>query len=249
MPTHKGLALTFLGTRGGIKVRSRHHWRHSALLVEHDAARIMIDCGTDWLGHIASLAPTAILLTHAHPDHAGGLAEGAPCPVYAPERTWKLIGDFPLDGRRRLPLQRAVRLAGLRVEAFAVEHSVRAPAVGYRVSAGDNAFVYLPDVARIPDVAGALRHITLYIGDGATMVRSMVRGRGRRVIGHAPIVAQLGWCAANGVRSAIFTHCGSQIVRGDAKALAAALRQLGHERGVAARFADDGDRLRMAAPQ
>jgi phosphoribosyl 1,2-cyclic phosphodiesterase len=207
----------------------------------------MIDCGADWRGRIANVAPTAILLTHAHYDHAGGLTDGAPCPVYATEQTWSLIRHFALEDRRRLPLRRALRLGRLRVKAFPVEHSIRAPAVGYRVSAGSGVFVYLPDVARIPDAAGALRRITLYIGDGATLTRSMVRDRGRAVIGHAPIVAQLDWCAANGVRRAIFTHCGSRIVRGDVKALAVALRQLGRERGVAARFADDGDRLRMVA--
>jgi phosphoribosyl 1,2-cyclic phosphodiesterase len=203
----------------------------------------MIDCGTDWRGRITRVSPTAILLTHAHPDHAGGLADGAPCPVYATGQTWKVISRFPIQDRRRLQVRRSIRIGRLRLEAFPVEHSVRAPAVGYRVSAASGAFLYLPDVARIPDAAGALRRVAVYIGDGATMTRSMVRRRGRRVIGHAPIAVQLGWCRANGVRRAIFTHCGSQIVRGSARQLAAALEELGRERGVEARFARDGDRL------
>ena len=72
------LELKFLGTRGEIEVRSRRHQRHSALLIEHNNARIMIDCGADWLGRLDIVAPTAIVLTHAHLDHAGGLAKGAP---------------------------------------------------------------------------------------------------------------------------------------------------------------------------
>src|SRR5262249_3506287 len=43
----RGIELTFLGTRGEIKIRSRRHFRHSALLVRQDEARVMIDCGAD----------------------------------------------------------------------------------------------------------------------------------------------------------------------------------------------------------
>jgi glyoxylase-like metal-dependent hydrolase (beta-lactamase superfamily II) len=127
-PRKTGLELTFLGTRGEIKIRSRPHQRHSSLLVEHDGARIMIDCGTDWLGRLTAVAPTAIVLTHAHPDHAGGLAQGAPCPVYATRETLRLVRD-----RRSMPLKKSVAIGGLRFKAYRVQHSIRAPAVGYRV--------------------------------------------------------------------------------------------------------------------
>jgi glyoxylase-like metal-dependent hydrolase (beta-lactamase superfamily II) len=36
----------------------------------------MVDCGADWLNAINSVSPTAIVLTHAHSDHAFGLAKG-----------------------------------------------------------------------------------------------------------------------------------------------------------------------------
>ena len=56
----------------------------------------MIDCGADWLGRLKAVDPTAIVLTHAHSDHAFGLAQGAACPVYATDETWSLIKRFPL---------------------------------------------------------------------------------------------------------------------------------------------------------
>src|SRR5215471_3967248 len=101
-----GIELTFLGTRGEIDMRSRRHRRHSALLVCRADARIMIDCGADWLHLLPSLAPGAILLTHAHPDHAQGLARGAPCPVYATAETLTLLRNYPLRERRTVLLRR-----------------------------------------------------------------------------------------------------------------------------------------------
>jgi len=69
---------------------------HSSLLVSYRSARVMIDCGLDWLGKFKRLRPSAIVLTHAHPDHAWGLKNGAPCPVYAPEKTWQTRNPDPL---------------------------------------------------------------------------------------------------------------------------------------------------------
>lgn len=239
----RGLTLTFLGTRGEIDVRSRRHRRHSSLLVQHDAARVMIDCGADWLGRLAHIAPTAVVLTHAHSDHVAGLAAGAPCPVYATKETWDLIRHFPIRDRRRMPSGKSVMIDGIRFKAFPVEHSIRAPAVGYRISAQGREFIYLPDVAGLPNASAILRNVDAYIGDGATITRAMVRRKRGKLVGHAPVADQLRWCEQAAVRRAIFTHCGSPIVRGDGRMLSAMLRRLGREHGVEARFACDGDKL------
>ena len=199
----------------------------------------MIDCGADWLRKLKSVAPSAILLTHAHPDHAFGLARGAACPVFATEETWALLSRYPIADRRLVQPGRTFTIGGIRFKPVAVQHSLRAPAVGYRVSANGVSFFYVPDVALIPDSAKALRGVSLYIGDGATMVRSMVRQRGQVAIGHASIVAQLCWCEAAGVKRAIFTHCGSGIVRHKARAMNARISKLGKEHGIEASIAHD----------
>ena len=239
------MKLTFLGTRGEVAVRSRSHRRHSSLLVEHDDARIMIDCGADWLHHLRAIAPTAIVLTHAHNDHAAGLAKGAPCPVYATAATWKVLRRMPILDRRTMPSQKALRIDGVRFCAFPVMHSLRAPAVGYRVSSQQRCFFYLPDVAKLPNPVRALRRINIYIGDGATVMRSMVRRKGSALVGHAPIIEQLDWCAKAHVRRVVFTHCGSPIVRTSAQAVESLVGRLGREHGIDARIACDGDRLSL----
>lgn len=200
----------------------------------------MMDCGADWLGALRTVSPTAIVLTHGHPDHAFGLASGAPCPVYASAETWSLIARYPVDDRRVVEPRLPFAIGGVRFEAFKVQHSLRAPAVGYRVNAGRATFFYVPDLAAIPEQRAALRDIDLYIGDGATIIRSMVRAKNHRLIGHAPITAQLGWCEAERVARAIFTHCGSGIVKGDARRVAARIKTIGEEHGVDASVAYDG---------
>jgi phosphoribosyl 1,2-cyclic phosphodiesterase len=89
----------------------------------------MIDCGADWLRALKAVAPTAIVLTHGHGDHAFGLAKGAPCPVYATAETWSLIDRFPIEKRRIVEARIKVAIGGVNFEAFPVQHSLRAPAV------------------------------------------------------------------------------------------------------------------------
>jgi phosphoribosyl 1,2-cyclic phosphodiesterase len=237
--------LTFLGTRGEIESRSALHRRHSALLVGYRGRLILVDCGLDWRGRLGRLRVGAIVLTHAHPDHAGGLKDGAPCPVYATAATWQVIERFPIDERRLVERRAAVTVCGVAFEAFPVEHSIRAPTVGYRVQAGRRALFYAPDLVAIANEGDALAGLDLYVGDGAAIVRSILRRRGGTPIGHASIRTQLDWCAAAGVPRAVFTHCGSEIVKGDARGVAHRVAELGRERGVRAEIAHDGLELQL----
>jgi phosphoribosyl 1,2-cyclic phosphodiesterase len=207
----------------------------------------MIDCGEDWLGRVERLAPDAIVLTHAHPDHARGLERGAPCSVHATEASWVALADYPLRDRRVIKPRRPAAVGGITFEAFPVDHSLRAPAVGYRLSAGGVTAFYVPDVVAIGDRAEALAGVALFVGDGATLTRSMVRRRGTVLIGHTPVRTQLGSCEREGVSRAVFSHCGTEIVAGDERRLGARLRALARERGLTARFAHDGMEIDLPA--
>lgn len=234
------MKLVFLGTRGNTEIRTRRHRMHSALLVAYGRTRIMVDCGQDWLNRIQDLDAGAILVTHSHPDHARGLSGGAACPVYATAESWAAMSDYPLSDRRVIKPRALERIGGLNFEAFPVDHSIRAPAVGYRITGGARTIFYVPDVVAIRERSAALAGVDVFIGDGAAMLRSLVRRRDGAFFGHTPMRTQLGWCAKERVSKAVFTHCGGEIIRGDERKLGARLRIMARERGVDARIAYDG---------
>ena len=243
------MKVTFLGTRGYVKFKSTRHRMHTSTMVAHRGKRVVIDCGESWVGKITDLKPDAIVITHAHPDHAFGLKLGSPCPVYATAEAWKKIKKFPIqkEFRRVVQPRRPERIEGITFEAFPVVHSVRAPAVGYRISAGKVALFYVPDVAWIPNRSRAFLGIRVYIGDGATITRPLIRHEKRdgQVIGHASIETQLGWCRKERVPEMIVIHCGSAIVGGNQRYVETKLQGLGHKYGVTIEIAHDGMNLTL----
>lgn len=226
------MKLKFLGTRGEIEIRTPRHRMHSSLEVSYRGHGVMIDCGADWLGRLPKLRPEAIVLTHAHPDHTGGLKNGAPCPVYATRETWCCLKRFPVVDRTSVSPRVPFQIHDIRFEAFEVEHSLRAPAVGYRITAGRRAIFYVPDLVYIYEQHEALAGIHIYIGDGASPRRPIIRKKDGRLIGHASIRTQLGWCAQEKVPKVLITHCGSQIVRASSVTVDRSIRDLASETGI-----------------
>ena len=73
----------------------------------------------------------------------------------------------------------------------------------------------------------------------------MVRRRQGRAFGHSTVRAQLEWCVAEGLGTAILTHCGSVVDGGDGRKLNALLRAMATEQSVTARFARDRLAIRL----
>lgn len=231
------MKLEFLGTRGNIDTQTAKHKRHSSVKVSYHHHEVIIDCGEDWAQKVSEWKVDAIIITHAHPDHAFGLTDGAPCPVYATEEAWKVMDSFEIDERRIIDERKRVEIPKnaehpLFFEAFPVLHSTKAPAVGYLIQAGAAKVFYVPDVAWIKDREAAMNGIDAYIGDGASIKRSMIRKPGETIIGHVPIQTQLTWCQKTGVSKAIFTHLGSKIVDGDEEEIMEQIMVMAHERDL-----------------
>jgi phosphoribosyl 1,2-cyclic phosphodiesterase len=239
------MKLTFLGTRGYIKVRTERHRMHASMLVEHDGARIILDRGEDWLGDDEWYGADAVLITHAHPDHAWGLAKGAPLPAYASEDSWDRMKTFEVSDRRTVESGRKESIGDISFVPFDVEHSTRAPALCYRITCGPHTFVYAPDLVYVHERHRALAGCEMYIGDGATVDRSFVRKREDALIGHTPVRTQLAWCQKEGIPLMIVTHCGAQIVGGDEDAVIRQIDSFAAQQGVKAAVACDGMELEL----
>ncbi len=67
------------------------------------------------------------------------------------------------------------------------------PAVCFKVSRGGFTLVYAPDVLSIPDRENFLKAVDLYIGDGSSLTRDIIRKKDDKLIGHASMLGQLRW--------------------------------------------------------
>lgn len=236
------MKIVFLGTRGYIDVRTKCHYRHTSTLIVYKNKRLLIDCGLDWLNKVNQIKPHAILLTHAHPDHAWGLKNGAPCPVYATRASWQTpeLKKFPIEEKITIHDRYIFHIGAIKIEVFSEVHSILCPAVGYRITAGKVTIFYAGDLIAINERAAALKNVKLYIGDGATISRPLIRRKQDKLFGHSTIKTQLGWCRKEKIPRAIITHCGTQIVAGKTMVIEKKIAMLGKEREVDVQVAYDG---------
>ena len=240
------MIVNFCGTRGYIEEWNRYHRMHSACLLTHAGRRLLLDAGENWAGKLAELWPDWIAITHAHPDHAFGLRDGVGVPVLGTRKTHRLLRGFPISRFHEIKPGTMTRCGPFQITAYRVIHSLRAPAVGFRITAGGLTIAYNPDIISPVRPRAALSGVDVYIGDGSSLTRPLVRRHGTLLFGHTTVRAQLGWCRRFSIRRAFFVHCGKQLVEMDARELDRAVAELagGNPITVVAR---DGMRVDLAS--
>jgi ribonuclease BN (tRNA processing enzyme) len=238
------MRLHFFGTKGYVEEESPAHRGHSAWVLETSGFRLLCDFGQNRQGMFGRIAPDAVFVSHGHPDHAWGLAEGTSVPVFASEATHALTKDYPIRDRRVLEPGKAVRIGPLSLTAFPVVHSVRCPCVAARIETPEGTVVYSGDVVSFEDPSAALSGAALYVGDGSTLKGTLVRRHAPTgaLIGHTTVSAQLGWLARYEIPRAVFAHFGKGPIEMGEPALAEALGDLAAKKapGCDVRAASDG---------
>lgn len=139
----------------------------ASVLVETEGKRILIDCGPDFRWQMIRnriYQLDAVLITHEHYDHVGGLDDLRPycrkgaVPIYTESNVVEAIETripyvfkaHPYPGVPRLELHTVTlepfEVCGVRVQPIRVMHG-RLPILGFRI--GD--FAYLTDILTLPE--------------------------------------------------------------------------------------------------
>lgn len=221
------MILKFLGTKGYVEEKNKKHKRHSSLLITYRKKKLLIDWGLDWYGRLNSINPDWILITHAHPDHAFGLKEGTPKAVYAAWSTYKFLRKFALPNLKKIKKNIPFKLGPFKIMAYSVIHSIKAPAVGFRITAAGKTLAYNPDLIFIKNRRKIFKDLDLYIGDGSSVTRPMVRRKENKLFGHSSIRTQITSCKKFKIRQAIFTHFGKEAIGMGEKKLEKKLDEFG----------------------
>jgi len=205
--------LVFLGTKGEIEKSSSRHRYHSSLLLVSEGVKLLIDYGVLHQYSLEEIDPEAILITHAHPDHYLWLEEEVrtEIPVYLTRETLD-YGKFKPINPKIIEPGAEFAIAPFTCLPYRVLHSVRCPAVGYKIRTPEKTILYNPDLVDIVDKESILEGASYYIGDGSAIRANLVRRRGDQIFGHARIMTQVNWCRKHGIPNIIFTHLGEETI-------------------------------------
>jgi len=162
----------------------------------------MIDCGKDWV-EVPDVVKH-IIITHSHPDHAGGLKYNLDKELYFSPATFKTLRNVVKIPDEKpvvfLEYGNTILLRHKRVTLFPVLHSTVAPASAVKI---EN-LLYCPDVRELLDKSASLHKVDVYIGDGSSLKKNLYFKEG---IGHKSMLNQMEIVKGR-VKRVYFTHVG-----------------------------------------
>src|SRR3972149_7270715 len=242
------MIIEFPGTRGEIEESSNIHRYHSSLVIKYKNTSALIDFGIKYNPRLIDRINDFdfIFITHAHPDHYIWTVEEEKrinIPVYLTKVTLD-YGKYKPVEYRIIKSNKKYRLKDLDIKAYDVVHSLRCPAVGYKIR-GDRTIIYAPDILDFEEDKGTVfKDIYMLIADGSSLNINMARQREGKLFGHTRIKTVIGWCKKYDIGHLVVTHCGKQIVTMDKKELAKKLQEYA-EGKVNVNIAYDGYRIEI----
>lgn len=217
------MIIEFPGTKGEIEESSINHKYHSSLIVRYKRTNILVDFGLKFNPKLLKEINrfNYILITHAHPDHYIWTLKEEDrmnIPVYLTGKTLNYSKNKPKN-YRIIEAGKSYSFGDMEINAYKVLHSLRCPAVGYRVK-GDKIIIYAPDILDFKeDKLVVLKDVDLLIADGSSLNVNMARRKNGKLFGHTMVRTIVGWCIKYGIKKLVITHCGKQIVTMDKREL------------------------------
>ncbi|RLC80247.1 MAG: hypothetical protein DRJ03_22065 [Chloroflexi bacterium] len=207
------IRITFLGTRGLVEEQNEAHKHHTAYIIEDGKQRVLFDFGETWAQEPLPNVD-AIWISHAHPDHIGGLdGRVVDIPIFCSAVTKSLLPKgLKANDVHIIEHKKEFDLLKWRALPFPVTHSIIAPATGLRLVVDGQVIVLPSDVLYFESADDLMKDAILYIADGSTLEKSLVRKHKEtgELFGHAALRQQLRWCQKYGVPLLFAIHYGKE---------------------------------------
>ena len=179
------MKLIFLGTRGETEETSKFHKNNSAIRLETHSKTILLDFGASWHGKLKFVNPDYIWISHANLDHALGLkGEETDIPVFMSKETGNKLSEnqFPLKNRQIV--KDNFKFGSIEAQEISG---------GLIIKTDEGKIGYFPNSLNIPDKS-ILKELSIYIGDGSSLTKDIVKNAKGEKVGHKSMVAQMAWC-------------------------------------------------------
>lgn len=216
------LKITFYGTRGFVKEKSRFHRYNQSVLFEVEGKKLLVDYGQENQNNFEKIKPDYFLLTHAHPDHCLGLTTlKEPVKIYGSKETKRVLKEkyqINVDKFKVLKPYQKTKLGPFQITKIPVVHSVIAPASAFIIGYRDVTILIATDLAFFPSsfktyLRQQPKLFDLAIIDGSSIDRDLIRKRKTdgKLYGHAATLKIIS-ALKNFVKYFIVSHLGSQAI-------------------------------------
>jgi ribonuclease BN (tRNA processing enzyme) len=194
-----------------IEKRKTLHRKGSCFELQINGRKYLIDCGTGNENQAKRKDIDVIFSTHAHPDHADGLAEGTSKPlVYLYSENEEVFSAYKIEAVQRVQENETVILdEHIQAIPSPVLHSVIRPAVAWIFLIEDMKVIIGPDVLEYKD-KDILIKADLICLDGSSLFIKLERKRKKddARFGHYRLLDAVKWCEKANVKQGIVVHVG-----------------------------------------